>query len=390
MVKTKGEYEVSIVRDRDQFRLLLPEWRDLLARGTLRGEFVNDPAVIDLELAMGAVAPHVVLVRRDGELQCIAPFSIRSAKLPIQFSVYTLARYPLQLLNLYGTDFIFAAGTDTRACCALACDAIQDAPFDLGVLYALDSRGELWRYFHSLNGMPRRIRFVRPDHQCDKCFQIELPATFAEYMASLSSSTRSSLRRRSKKLHSQRAAQLRKVASPYEVEMFLSCVENIYRDTWQAKTYGQIQRDRPSEVERLKSIAREGWLRCYLLESDQGPMAFQIGYQYHDTYYACDFAFARRWAELGPGAVLMFLMMEDLCTEDSPQIVDLGAGDSPQKHTFRGSAFDVGDYWVIPRNRWRYVALTQRYLTRVESSVRSLLVRTKVDVAVRRMLKHKD
>lgn len=382
-------YGVEIVETRDALRAVLPEWREFLASNPHGCSWLNDPVMIDSDLAGEAVAPHIILIRRHGELKCIAPFSIRSARLPLQFSVYTLARFPLTLLNLYGTDLIFASAADAQACCALAFESIGDAPFDLGVLYSLDSRGELWKYFTATNGKQRRFEFQRRYDHFDKCFQIQLPQTFAEYFSTLSSNTRSTLKRRTKKLTTGHAARLRKVTAPGEVREFLQSVAKIYRDTWQAKTYGQIERDRPAEIERLESIAREGWLRSYLLETDDGPLAFQIGYQYGNAFYACDFAFARKWSDLGPGAVLMYLMMEDLFNDRRPQIVDLGAGDSPQKHTFRGSAFDVGDYWVLPPNRWRYAARTQRCLTIAESSVRSLLVRTKLDVAIRRMLKHK-
>jgi CelD/BcsL family acetyltransferase involved in cellulose biosynthesis len=383
-------YSAEVINTRSALQAAVPEWRDFIASNPRGCCLSNDPAVIEHEVSTGAVSPQVVQIRRHGELKCIAPFSIRNSRLPIQFSVYTLARYPLQLLSLYGTDLIFASDADAYRCCALACESIHEAPFDLGILYSLDSRGELWRYFAAANGEPQQLQFVRPNDYCEKCFRIQLPDTFAEYMSVLSSSTRSTLRRRAKKLTTEHGARLKKFTNPDGVREFLESVEAVFQDAWQARTYGQLQRDCPSEIERLKSIAKEGWLRCYLLESDSGPMAFQIGYQYRDIFYACDFAFARKWADMGPGAVLMYLMMEDLFNDSRPQVVDLGAGDSPQKHTFRGSPFDVGDYWIIPQNRWRFVALAQRSLTKVESSVRSLLVRTKMDAAIRRMLKHKN
>lgn len=383
------EYDVDVIDTRSALQASLPEWREFIATNPRGSSLFNDPVIIDADLAGEAAAPLIVQIRRRGELQCIAPFSIRSARLPIQFSVYTLARCPLQLLNLYGTDLVFAADADTQACCGLAFDSIRDATFDLGLLYSLDSNGGLSRYFTSTIGKSRRFAFQRRYDHFDKCFHLQLPETFAEYLSTLGSSTRGTLKRRTKKLQTIHAARLKKVTAPDEVPEFLQSVTAIYSDAWQSKTYGQVQRDRPAEIQRLQSIAQEGWLRSYLLESDEGPLAFQIGYQYRDTFYACDFAFARKWAELGPGAVLMYLMLEDLFNELRPQVVDLGAGDSPQKHTFRGAAFDVGDYWVMPPNRWRHVARAQRYLTRIESNCRSLLTRTNLDKAVRRLLKHK-
>jgi CelD/BcsL family acetyltransferase involved in cellulose biosynthesis len=174
------------------------------------------------------------------------------------------------------------------------------------------------------------------------------------------------------------------------VRPFLNDVESIFRDSWQAKTYyGSETKNSDAEIARLEYIARLGWLRCYLLASDLGPLAFQIGYSYDNTYYASDFAFAREWAHLGPGAVLMHLMLQDLFEFDPPEVVDLGAGEAPQKQTFRASPREVVDLCLVPRNRWRFLLAVQRGLSVIEGAVRTALVQTGLANTVRRLLKHK-
>lgn len=384
------DYDVAVVRDQSQLQTVLPEWRDLLARNALNSEIFNDPIVIDCALRESAVTPYIVLVRRQGVLHCVAPFAVQQSQFPLRFSVFRLASFPLRTMTLFGSDFVYAANADIRQCCSLVFEVVQQAEFDLSFLYALDSRGGLWEYCEAENGKPRGLRFARPCRHFDKHFRLQLPPSFAEYVSSLGSNTRSSLKRRAKKLVVDHSARLTKVTSADQVRAFLESANAIYQDSWQSKTYGTAKRDRPEEIERLEHIARHGWLCCYLLDSDLGPLAFQIGYLYQDTFYACDFAFARKWSASGPGAVLMYWMLEDLYRDCCPRVVDLGAGDSPQKRTFRGLAFDVGDYWVIPQNRWRHVFVVQRCLSEIEATARLLLVRTGMDNAVRRLLKHKD
>jgi hypothetical protein len=198
------------------------------------------------------------------------------------------------------------------------------------------------------------------------------------------------LKRCTKRLLAEHSSEVVKVTAASQVRSFLDDADAIYSQSWQAKTYGEVRKNGEADVARMEYIAAHGWLRSYLLTSTAGPLAFQFGYQYGETYYACDFAFDRKWSHLGPGAALMYLMLEDLHRERPPRVIDLGAGDSPQKRTFRGTPRSVGDYYVVPRNRWRYVVAAQRCLSDVEAGVRNVLVRTGSDRAVRRLLKRKS
>ena len=174
-----------------------------------------------------------------------------------------------------------------------------------------------------------------------------------------------------------------KVTSADQVRSFLNDVDQIYSDSWQSKTYGHWKRNSDQEICRLEHVARCGWLRCYLLTDDRGPMAFVIGYHCGDTYYVPAWAFAQRWSNLGPGAALMYLAMEDLYKDTRPRVVDLGYGESAFKHSFGGLPHDVGDFYVTPRNRWRHLVSAQRGLSEIETNARAALVRTGLDGAVR-------
>jgi CelD/BcsL family acetyltransferase involved in cellulose biosynthesis len=293
-------------------------------------------------------------------------------------------------MTLFGDDFVYSKNADVDHCCSLVFDALHREDFDLSILEGIDTDSRLWHYCATANGQPRGLRLVRSSRRTDKSFNLELPKSFAEYLATLGSSTRGSLKRRTKKLLADHSGKLIKVVLVDQVRSFLDDVDKIFRDSWQSKTYGEVKRNRDAEIARLEHVARQGWLSSYLLTSDLGPLAFQIGYRYGNTYYACDFAFARNYSSLGPGATLMYLMIEDLFRDDPPRVVDFRAGDSPQKRTFRGVPRDVGNYYVIPSNRWRHFVNAQRGLSEFESIVRTALVRMRLDDVLRRILKHKQ
>jgi len=382
-------FEAIVIRDRAGLEQAMPQWRKLLEEQPAGQDFFSDPSLVEFELAHGAARPYIVVVRCNGDLQCVAPFRIQDARFRLQFSVFKLASPASRIMSLFGSDFVWATGANPDACCDCVFEAVQEAPFDLVFFNALDMQSPLWRYCTVKNGKPRRLHFVQPSRTEDNLYRLDRAPTFEAYTATLGSSTRSSLKRRIKKLASEQSAGLAKVTSADQVRPFLDDVETIYRGSWQSRTYGHATRNSDAEVARLEHIARQGWLRSYLLTGPSGPMAFQVGYQYGNTFYACDFAFAHQWASYGPGAALMYLMLEDLYRDQPPQVIDLRAGNSPQKETFRGVPHRVGDIYAAHRHRWRCLVELQRGLSEVEGVARGVLTRLRLDKAVRRVLKHK-
>ena len=223
----------------------------------------------------------------------------------------------------------------------------------------------------------------------EKSLQIALPPTFAEYLSMLSAGTRYTRKRDTKKLLADHGATLVRITTADQVPSFLNDVDAIYRDSWQAKTYGYWKRNSDEEIARFKHIASRGWLRSYVLVAHGVPMAFLIGHLYRSSFYIPAWAFAQKWSHLGPGAVLVYLTIEDIYKDTPPGMVDLGYGDSAIKRSFRGSPHDVGDYYVTPGNRWHHLVAAQRGLSEIETVARNALIRTGLDNAVRRLLKHK-
>jgi hypothetical protein len=382
-------YEVTILRQLGELQSAVTEWREFLTTAPRGRSFFNDPSYLEFTLSSGARSPRIVVVRRDGAIRCIAPLSIQPSHFHLRLSVFTLASLPVRMMTLLGGDFIYLEGDDLDHCFSLVFDSLDAGEFDLIFCEALDARSALWKYCESWNGKHPAYRFATPSRTREKAYRLALGDSLEQYLSTLGPNTRKSLRARARKLMSQHSGELIKVSSAEKVRDFANAVDEIFCDSWQAKTYGPIRRNTDAEIARLEWIARAGWLRSYLLLCDHRPIAFQVGYQYGDTFYACDFAYAQAWAQWGPGATLMYLMIEDLFLEKKPSIVDLGYGDSPQKRTFRGSAHDVGDAFILRRNAWRYAVSAQRLLDGIERFTRATLVKARLDAAVRRVLKHK-
>ena len=210
-------------------------------------------------------------------------------------------------------------------------------------------------------------------------------------MASLSKSTRTSFRRRSKPWLDEGAASAELVHCnrPEDVEPFLDGVDRVYADTWQARTYGFRARNTQDEIDRLKRLARRGWLRSYLLWYDGEPVAFQIGYQYKGVYYDTQPGYTQTHARLGAGTALYNLMVRDLYEQDTPEVIDLGQGTSNVKVELRAEASLRHPVHLTCGAGSNLLIRIQCRLDRIESVIRALLERWQLDRRVRRILKRR-
>jgi CelD/BcsL family acetyltransferase involved in cellulose biosynthesis len=208
-------------------------------------------------------------------------------------------------------------------------------------------------------------------------------------MAALTPSTRQELRRKTRRLMNDNQGKLVKVTRPEQVPEFLDQLDAVYHTSWQAKTFGYQAKNTEAQRRRFDRIAAQGWLRSYVLLQDKQPIAFELGYQYGGRYYGEECGFDPAHAKLGAGSVLMHLVIEDLYKEDKPALLDFGFGDAPYKRSFGNTEHDAASLYLAPPNVWRQLLTLQRGLNYLDVNVRSLLVKSRLDGLVRRILKHK-
>lgn len=67
-------------------------------------------------------------------------------------------------------------------------------------------------------------------------------------------------------------------------------------------------------------------MRSYVLMAEGSPVAYQLGYQYRETYYCDSIGFDAGWRDYSPGKVLSHLLIEDLFGERTLRTLDFGFG----------------------------------------------------------------
>ncbi len=378
-------------------------WIDFLARRAGEHTIFHDPRLFRafIEKERGRSQPLCVLISRDGELACVAPFFTFDGRFKITVSVLSLAELPVRMLKLVGDSMVFARGVPKA-------ELVREA------LLSLSERKDQFAYIALPELMlPNPIHNVLMQHggQLDG-FTLAASSSRAEkghahrmldgyeaYQASLGAKKRKNIRRDTKPWSGAKGkGRMVRITRPDQVKAFLDGVEHIYPRTWQGKTFGYYRRSAPSEVRYLTAFAELGWLRCYLLELFDGtPVAFVIGYQgptgadgaggrfhYEDIGY--DLAFASDH----PGVALSYMMMDDLYRERPPELVDFGYGDNRYKEALSNEHRQARSLYLVASPRWRATLAAQRGLDRVYLEAKRFAQRAGIEARVRDIIKRRD
>jgi CelD/BcsL family acetyltransferase involved in cellulose biosynthesis len=384
-------YDVAIMRDARQIEGLLPEWREFLATRARGHNFHNDPTIIGLSLGDSSpLSPRIVVLRRSGQIQGIAPFYIHPTRLKLEVSVLPLASFPARAMGVFGKGLIYAEDADRGQINSIVVESLDQfrGEFDLIILDETDVTGCFWK--HCEVALPPRGGYRRvvlsPRHETNH--RVPVRSSYEDYLKTIGPNTRQALRRNTRRLLGEHRARLTRVTMPGQVRGFLAQLDEVYRDSWQARL-GSPGKNTEPQVAWFERIAEQGWLRSYLLLVGDTPISFQVGFVYDHVYYATDFAYAQAYSHLSPGSVLMNLFLEELFASGMVREIDLGPGDMPQKRSFRSTSSDIGTAYIVHTAYWHNVLKVQKCIGRLEGVARAALTRMHLDQAVRRVLKRK-
>lgn len=352
------------------------EWTAFIARQNAGHSWQYHPAAVRALIGPHADGRKLVCIRarQGGDLVGIGLLQVFRQRLSLSFGRWNSFGWPGRIAVPFGPVMIQDQGADVPNFLPDLCDALKDVSndFDILTIAHLDLADPLWEYCQRY-GSRHGLTAVRLTSAVNRRYVLSLPQkTFEEFCASLGSSSRQVLRRRSRQLqgNGDSASELVQITAPDQIASFLQDVDQIYRDTWQCDLHGYRPRAAEADVIKFCQLAAAGLIRSYVLRYEQRPIAYQIGYQLGTTYWADEFGFAKQYASLSPGSVLMFRWLEDLFRENKPATVDLGDTDSGQKSMFRASPIEVISVAIAGRDRRRWFLRAQGMLTAVEGLVR--------------------
>jgi CelD/BcsL family acetyltransferase involved in cellulose biosynthesis len=180
---------------------------------------------------------------------------------------------------------------------------------------------------------PGSIAGGRQDYQRH---YIDMGLGFEAYMARFSGKTRSTLKRKARKLAEAAGGGYRVTAhrTPAEIEAFLATALPLSAKTYQARLLGAGLPDDPGAHRAMLEAAETGQMRAFLLHAEGQAVAYLALPVSGRTLVYAHLGYDPAWAPLSPGTVLQMEALEQLFAEDRFAWFDFTEGEGAHKALF--------------------------------------------------------
>jgi hypothetical protein len=181
---------------------------------------------------------------------------------------------------------------------------------------------------------PDHVIGARQDYP--RHFIVMRGASFEDYMAGFSGKTRSTLRRKARKLQGTigEAFAITEHRTPAEIERFLDEAGPLSAMTYQARLLDAGLPDTPAARRHMLELAEQNRMRAFLLHGDAGPLAYLALPVEGTTLTYAHLGYHPEWARLSPGTVLQMEALERLFAEERYTYFDFTEGDGAHKAMF--------------------------------------------------------
>jgi CelD/BcsL family acetyltransferase involved in cellulose biosynthesis len=223
----------------------------------------------------------------------------------------------------------------------------------------------------------------------DVLHEVEIDGTFEHYLSRWSSKSRYNLRRAARNVTSRNTAAVLHVATrPEEMRPFLTEAAAISRETYQSRLLQSGLDDNDDAARQMEALALQGMARGYLLRDQGRAIAFAWCEGSGDRLRYEVIGYREETAQLSPGSVLLYLILEELFALGRFRVLDFGVGDAPYKRLFGTRCVEYTDAYLFPptmRNRARLRSL--QGINALSAGVGLLLERMGVKERARHLLR---
>ncbi len=312
------------------------------------------------------VSPHVgnrVLMIRDGDGKVIGICPVVHWKLEMPFQVRrrTLGKLKLEAATVLSGEpllpqdpklfrLLFEGLLHEMSWCD--CIYFNSIPADCYTTrFIYGKEGRIGRYFV----YPRRL-------QPREWIYLELEESYERFLQGKHKRTRNTWKRRVKKLRELGGGVLEcdRIENEDQVDAFYEAAYSVAEKSWQFRNLGRALEETALYRESLRSLARQGCLRAYLLRCGDRPCAFVIGLQDNDVLQFEQTAYSGDFSIQSPGTVLYYMLLEDVYRHRRPKFLNHGTGVTLHKRLFSNQhSSDTSIHLFRPTLRNRLRAASQ-------------------------------
>ena len=309
--------EMLVVRHVDDLYQVEDAWNCLRKRESF---FV--PNFLDLAffLSEGPRDFRAIAIKDGNRIACLACFVYERAQKRFSIGERKIFDFPIRRVSLFGSAVL--GDLDFSAFAQLLKVVATEFSFDLVAFGEIPIEFPL---FDAINRASDGFIVTSPSRKVSLRWLINLPATFDQYLASLSPKLRKSLRHQVRKLENELKCELLVVHRADQIDSFIRDGEAISRLTYQWNVGQRLNSD--DATRRLYNHrAINGQLRCYMVYTSGKPVAFARGELVDGTYNYETPGFDPQYSQFSVGLVLLMWVIRDLIENTNCKVFDFGEG----------------------------------------------------------------
>lgn len=339
-----GRRLVRVARSVEEVEALRGAWTSML-RDSVQTDL--DYFLWSLREEPQVVRPHVLAVERDGRTDAIVAARLLNVRLPCKLGYSTVYAPVVRAVCVLHDGLLGDADpVTTAAVLDELLSALKRREADVILFRQLQVDSALHRAATAGATFATRQHAVRPDLR----WQIALPSTREEYLASLSSATRKGVRRTASRLDHVFGERLsiRVFCEPADLDMFFHDVETVAARTYQRRLGVGYMGDAEQRA-RLTMLADHGWFRAYILYLDGTPIAFELGELYRGRFRSLAGGYDSSYGHHRVGAHLLVKTIEALAADAGVSVFDFGLGDVEYKSKLAQVSLPEADLLLYAR-----------------------------------------
>jgi hypothetical protein len=322
----EGKFSVQIATTLDAIEALRPTWR----KWAHSLDTDIDYFMHNLMHESGSLRPYVITVYNDGIAQAMLVGQVKSRRASSVVSFVNIPGPRVRVLEIKKGGRMGRPSSVIDGLLALELlKATRTGGVDSVCFERLPLHSELFRQIQQLPGFLVRERV--PHVFCYSVLSLTAPERKRPRV--FSGKMRREVRRKTRIL--ERAfpdrVQMKYFSQPSELDAGMCDCMRVAVATWQYYL-GLGLSDTAQTRNTLRFLARQGWLRIYVLYIKETPCAFLVGQLYNNTFY-CQYAgYHPNFTRFSVGSLLTAKAFEDLAAAGVHR-VDLGEGG--QEHNRR-------------------------------------------------------
>lgn len=207
-------------------------------------------------------------------------------------------------------------------------------------------------------------------------FSIDLSGDFKRYFATLSSNTRSGLKRKLRKFAEASGAAIdwKEYRAPEQMAEFFLLASKVSAKSYQERLLGAGLPTDEAFITSAQASASKDGVRAYLLFFQGQPISYLYCPVHEGVVLYDHLGYDPAYSSLSPGTVLQMLALEALFAEQRFTIFDFTEGEGQHKQIFSTASCFCGDVYVISRRLIPVSLVTLHYAVDRTSAIAGMIL----------------